>query len=93
MNSCSRENFAANLTRELFTDEERMNSNVSGKCGKKKLNKDLVQVVYNVVFREYPVGASEKSERCWAKCIRPSMLQTENWLLSNANRVRVNKTR
>lgn len=70
LNSCSRENFAANLTRELFTDEERMNSNVSGKCGKEKLNKDLVQVIYDVVFREYPVGTSEKSERCWAKCIR-----------------------
>ena len=36
-NSRSRENFTANLVRELFSKEDRLRCNVAGKCGKGQL--------------------------------------------------------
>ena len=69
-NSCSRENFASKLVRTVFTTEERRNSNVSGRCGRTKLDEKRVHQVRELAFRLYPLGASESESRSWATCVR-----------------------
>ncbi len=68
--SCSRENFAANLIRELFTMEERLSSNIAGKCGKSKLGPKRVDSIREATFQMFPPGPSENLKRSWATCIR-----------------------
>ena len=68
--SCSRENFAARLNKELFAKEERMPSNVKGVFGKKKLDVEKVRYIQQQALELFPLTAAENKQRCWARCIR-----------------------
>lgn len=67
--SCSRQNFAANLVRALYSHEERKESNVAGKLGKKQLNKGTMTDIRAAVFQIYPLGVGEREEKAWSACI------------------------
>ena len=69
-NSCSRENFTANLNKELFSIEERILSNVKGVMGKKKLDVRKVSYIQQQTFKFFPLTAAENKQRCWARCVR-----------------------
>ena len=66
--SCSRKNFAARLNAELFDEETRMKSNVSGKDKKLKLNPVLVDYIRSVVFQYWPLKEDEKFDKEWRAC-------------------------
>ena len=67
--SCSRENFATKLVKELFSVEERLTSNVRGVLGKKKYNEKIMAYVQELTFNSYPCPLTEKKS-AWAKCIK-----------------------
>ena len=69
MQSCSRQNFAANLVRNLFSEEERRASNVAGKVGKIKLDMSRMASVQLAVMQLYPCEVGERPEIAWASCI------------------------
>ena len=69
-NSCSRENFTANLNKELFSTAERIESNVKGVLQKKKLDVKKVSYIQEQAFEFYPLTAAEKRQQCWARCVR-----------------------
>ena len=68
--SCSRGNFALELVRHLFTTEERIRSNVSGKCGKDKLDPARMKIVQEKSFAMYPLSQAEAELTAWPKCVR-----------------------
>ena len=68
--SCSRGNFAANLNRQWFNEEERKMSNVRGKNGKRKLSPRKIQKIYQAVFQMYPCSHKESEKGAWAECIK-----------------------
>ena len=68
--SCSRENFTANLNKELFSVEERLQSNIKGVLQKKKLDVKKVSYVQEQAFEFFPLTAAENKQQCWARCVR-----------------------
>ena len=68
-NSCSRENFASKLVKELFTVEERSTSNVKGVLGKEKLDENKIKYIQKITFENYPCSSLEH-QKCWAKCVK-----------------------
>jgi len=67
--SSSRKNFAANLVRELFTEEERKTSNVNGRNKKKQLDKGRITSVKTMTFRNWPLDSREDEEKEWKVCV------------------------
>jgi len=67
--SCSRRNFAAKLVAELFDEDTRKRSNVSGKAGKLRLNPVLMEHVRSLTFQYYPLELAESEKAEWAKCV------------------------
>ena len=67
--SCSRENFASKLVKELFSADERPTSNVRGVLGKKKYDEKIMAYVQELTFKSYPCPLTEKKP-AWAKCIK-----------------------
>ena len=65
--SCSRRNFSARLVTELFDEDTRKCSNVSGKLGKLKLNPVLMYYAKYLAFQFYPLEHSE-SEKVGKVC-------------------------
>jgi len=68
--SCSRQNFAVNLVRSLFTVNERKVSNVAGVLGKKKLDPKRIVRIKEATFQTYPLEAGETIVGAWALCIK-----------------------
>ena len=68
--SCSRKNFATNLARELFSYDERCSSNVSGTCGKEKLDTKRMEVIKKFCFENFPLSTTENSYKAWHDCIK-----------------------
>ena len=68
--SCSRKNFCANLTRELFTEEEMKSSNVRGVLGKNQLDPLKIAEIKKVAFHHYPLVGSETEKQAWTDCIK-----------------------
>ena len=69
-NSCSRENYAANLCREWFSIKERKTRNVRGKNGKEKLNQQKMKTIYSATFQMYPLTSGGKENKAWSDCIK-----------------------
>lgn len=69
-NAKSRPNFAANLNRRIFSEEERRVSNVSGTKRKKKLDPDWIDVIKENVFRYWPFEPGKPKINAWRECIR-----------------------
>ena len=65
--SGSRQNFATNVMRKLFTRAERAISNVNGVLGKSQLDVDKVEYIKSVTFKIYPVEQNESLESAWSK--------------------------
>ena len=61
--SCSRENFASNVVKELFAKEERMKSNVKGMFGKAKFDERKIEYVRLKTFELFPLGATENMKK------------------------------
>ena len=53
----------------MFSKEERLQCNVSGKCKKEKLDVKRMTAIKNVVFRMFPPGPSEVPARSLGLCI------------------------
>ena len=70
MDSSSRKNFAANLVRQLFTEEERAASNVRGKGGKAQLNPAKIDVVRIKAIEMWPLESYENEKKAWSDCIK-----------------------
>ena len=68
--SCSRNNFAANLVRKVFSAEEMKTSNVRGVLGKTRLNPRKIDQIKEVVFQIYPCGTGEKPDSIWRACCK-----------------------
>ena len=68
--SCSRQNFAVNMVRALYTQDERTQSNVSGRKGKMKLEPQKMGMVKVSTFQMYPCGVGETAEKAWGMCIK-----------------------
>ena len=66
--SCSRRNFSARLVAELFDENTRKRSNISGKLGKLRLNPALMNYAKSMVFQFYPLEHSESEKAEWEKC-------------------------
>ena len=62
--SASRQNFATNVMRKVFTRAERETSNVNGVLGKSQLDVDKVEYIKSVTFKMYPL----EQESLWSKC-------------------------
>ena len=69
-NSCSRGNFAANLNRAWFSQNERITSNVRGKNNKPKLSPNRIKKIYDAVFQMYPVSQKENEKDAWTECVK-----------------------
>ena len=61
--SCSRRNYATNLARELFSAEERSTCNVSGVCGKGKLDVKWMEVIKISNFEMLPLNNAENNHK------------------------------
>ena len=70
LQSCSRSNFCANMVRRLYTREERMQSNVRGKLGKRQLDPGRLALVQQTALQVYPLGTGEREEVIWRHCIK-----------------------
>ena len=66
ISSSSRRNFATNVNRQIFSEEERMTSNVSGTRGKLQLK---VAFIKRVAFQQFPLKAEERAKKAWSDCI------------------------
>ena len=66
--SASRQNFATNVMRKLFTRAERETSNVNGVLGKSQLDVERVEYIKSVTFKMYPLEQKESLESAWSKC-------------------------
>lgn len=56
--SKSRRNFAAHLTKLVFTPRERLESNCNGRFGKKQLDPFRLATIKNTIFKYYPCKQS-----------------------------------
>jgi hypothetical protein len=56
--SKSRRNFAAHLTKLVFTPRERLESNCNGRFGKKPLDSNRLNAIRNTLFKYYPCKQS-----------------------------------
>lgn len=56
--SKSRRNFAAHLTKLVFTPRERLESNCNGRFGKKALDSVRLLAIRNTIFKFYPCKQS-----------------------------------
>ena len=65
--SCSRGNFAANLTRRLFDEQTQKISNVSGKK-KAKLNPIIMEYVKSTCFQFFPCSQLDVGKE-WSNCV------------------------
>lgn len=70
LQSCSRSNFCANMVRRLFTLEERKQSNVRGKLGKRQLDPARLAVVQQSALSVYPLATGEREADIWRRCIK-----------------------
>ena len=68
LKSCSRANFCVNLARQLFSVEERQESNVKGRRGKKRLNEAKMKVIETNAFHVYPLATGEHHHLAWRLC-------------------------
>ena len=68
LKSCSRKNFSSLLVKELFSEEVRKSSNVSGKLGKKQLDPNIIEYVKVTTFERWPLAQAEKMEKEWQEC-------------------------
>lgn len=68
--SSSRSNFATNLVRSFFKPAVRMASNVSGKCGKMQLDKQVMAAIRVATFKVWPCNAAENEAKSWADCVK-----------------------
>lgn len=78
--SCSRQNFAVNLVRELFTEDTRKVCNVSGRLGKQKLDVKKMEYVQATVFCYHGCLDRDKEAR-WKECV--VMIDESNRRLNN----------
>ena len=53
-----------------YTEEERRQSNVHGKLGKKQLSPNRMEELRKAVFEQYPLEGFEKEKNAWADCVR-----------------------
>ena len=67
--SCSCRNMAVHLVRILFNEDTRIQSNVSGRCGKDMLDPLIIRYIKNTCFQFFPLGCGEKRTDEWNKCI------------------------
>ena len=65
--SCSDANFAVNLLREYFTDEEMKGRNVSGLKGKQALDPVKIHKIKQYFFQMYPCTEGETEKAKWSK--------------------------
>ena len=65
--------------REMYSEEERMKSNVRGVVGKDRLDATKMACVRAVTFKEYPTEPEEFEQEAWKKCI--TAMDTANRLL------------
>ena len=70
MDSCSRKNFCAKLSRELFTEKEMKTSNVRGVLGKHQLRPECIQFIKNTALSLYPLEVGEKADEAWKSCVK-----------------------
>ena len=68
--SCSWNNFVANLVRKVFSAEETKISNVRGVLGKTRLDPRKIDQIKVVVFQIYPCGTGEKPQSIWRACCK-----------------------
>ena len=68
--SCSRRNFAANLNRLWYSEEERKKCNVNGKSNKKQLSPKRMGKIFSAVFQMYPKTQKETEKEAWADCVK-----------------------
>lgn len=68
--SSSRSNFATNLSRHMFSEEVRGNSNVAGKCGKLQLDSTIISKIKTACFQMYPLSGNETELIEWKRCHR-----------------------
>ena len=68
--SCSRGNFAANLNRSWYSEEERRTSNVHGKSNKRMLSPRRMNKIRAAVFSMFPRNQKETEKEAWADCVR-----------------------
>ena len=54
----------------FFTRETRISSNVAGKCGKRKLEPDVMTTIKIATFNSYPCAPGEDKDVCWKACIK-----------------------
>ena len=54
--------------KELFSEEVRKSSNVSGKLGKKQLDPNIIEYVKVTTFEHWPLTQAEKMEKEWQEC-------------------------
>lgn len=66
--SSSRSNFATNLVRELFDENVRAHSNISGKMNKDQLDPVKINEIKQATFHMFPLGYGENKEMAWKKC-------------------------
>ena len=66
--ACSETNFVVRLFRKLFTEEEMINKNVSGKKGKEALDPVRIAQIQDCYFRMYPYSIEQERKSKWAKC-------------------------
>ena len=70
LRSCSRQNFCVHFIREMFSNDERRESNVKCKRGKKKLDEATMQMVKENAFNLYPLTSGEQQHTAWRLCER-----------------------
>lgn len=68
LRSSSRSNFATNLVRQLFDEDTRAKSNISGLCKKDKLDPKKIDAVKKTTFQVFPMTYGENSLVAWKKC-------------------------
>ena len=66
--SCSRENFASKLVKELYTNDDRLTCNVRGVLGKEKFDEKKMTYIQDLTFKNYPCALVER-RAAWGKCI------------------------
>ena len=67
--SCSRENFASKLVKELYTNDDRLTCNVRGVAGKDKFDEKKMTYIQDLTFKNYPCTLAER-KTAWGKCIK-----------------------
>ena len=60
--SCSRENFASNTVKELFSKDERLRCNVKGVFGKSKFDIRKMEYVRRQTFKYFPITSTENEK-------------------------------